>query len=235
MACEGQDVDLVDTGSTARFVEQVLRPVLAGVDLFAPGFDEAQEAWQRYLALVHMENRLAAKLLTGRPVSESEFERFVAERAKGKHSGSSSDECVLFFQEVFPFLVRMPRCMLKSNTEAFKLRLREMAYVQLLAELAELGVWIRGNVRAEFDEDRVVLMLCSKKFKFKHLQGARLLKALGVSVVCAHETEPVGLGPDNQSFADNVRRAWEFRDWLTLVLLFDSVGVLPKKLLSCWL
>lgn len=227
--CSG--LELEDTGRTARFVQQQLRPVLAGLVLHSPRFDESQEAWQRYMLLVELENPLAAKLLLGRRVSRREFEEFVSRR------GSTEDECVVFFQELFPFLVRVPRCMLLANTEAFKVRLREMAYVQLLAELAALGLWIRGNVRAEFERDRVVLMLCSaSRSQLKQLPGAQLLRGLGVSLVCAHEaSETVGLGPDNEKFAENVRQAWEFRDWRTLVLLFDSVGVLPKHLLSCWL
>jgi hypothetical protein len=219
-----------DTGLRAQHVEQFLKPMLTQlVDLCKSDFDEQQPIWQRYLMFVDFENPLAANLLRGQRVGQHEFARFLAtfgarnlDLSPEFHPDIHSD---LFFQEVYPFLVRFPPKMLENNPPQFTQRLREMATAQFFAELLRDDVPLQGNVQLDLVNTKLITLNYCPHVQVETFEATQLLLSLGVRVGCASFGPQVQASKAMQDFRAHYLRAWTLRDWTTLVELLRTIGI----------
>lgn len=215
-----------DTGLKAKYVEQFLLPILADVpDLHSANFDEDHPAWKTFLLFVEFENSFAARLLRGHHINSSEFTRFLQSFAFNQEPENL--EYNVFFQQVFPFLVRFPGCMLAANPPRFSQRLREMTLAQFFAELLRAGFPLGRNVRFIPEQQIVLVEYCpQEKPRLQDMQTVRMLLTLGIQVKCASFGPTPPLSSELRAFRDHYLRAWEFRDWTTLVQLLQSIGII---------
>lgn len=199
--------ELRDTGATARYVAENLRPMLDGVDVFT--LPDADPTWLKYVMFVDAAQPLAALLLRERPLPPGGLDRLVEQKSL---PGEPDALRTVFFQEIAPYLVRMPR----NADPALRSLLREVAVFQLIGTLANTSaVALRDNIRVSWDPPVFALKFCGSPLTSPE---ARNLLALGFALQCDSLAPPKPT-PAEQEFKAHVARAFYLRDWLTMRML----------------